>query len=123
MVKQARYMAKQRFAGMWVHGYLGLLWRHECEVVGSSKRSILYLGKQVESYKVMIYAPPCLREVGAEGEDDRKASPPRVTTRAQKKETLEANNEHAFYYYGATHSSRQQTRQNRYDVCHFNSMA
>ena len=46
-------------------------------MVGSSKRSILYLGKQAESYKVMIYAPPCLREVGAEGEDDRKASPPR----------------------------------------------
>ena len=78
MVKQARYMAKQRFAGMWGHGCLGLLWRHNYEVVGSNNRSILYLGKQAESYKVMIYAPPCLEEeVGAEGEDDRKASPPR----------------------------------------------
>ena len=43
--------------GTWL---FGLLWRHECEVVGSSKQSILYLGKQAESYKVLIYAPPCL---------------------------------------------------------------
>ena len=70
-------MAKQWFARMWGHGCLVLFWRHKYEVVGSSKRYILYLGKQAESYKVMIYAPPCLREVGAEGEDDRKASPPR----------------------------------------------
>ena len=53
-------MAKQRFAGLWEHGCLGLLWRHNYEVVGSNNRSILYLGKQAESYKVMIYAPPCL---------------------------------------------------------------
>ena len=51
------------------------------------------------------------------------ATSSKVTPRAQKKETLEANDEHAFYYYGATHSSRQQTWQNRYDACHFNSMA
>ena len=39
----------------------------------------------------------------AEGVVDRNlATSPRVTARAQKKETLEANNEHAFYYYGAT---------------------
>ena len=53
-------MAKQWFAGMWGHGCLGLLRRHKCQVVGSSNRSILYLGKQAESYKVMIYAPPRL---------------------------------------------------------------
>ena len=39
----------------------------------------------------------------AEGVVDRNlATSPRVTARAQKKETLEANNEHAYYYYGAT---------------------
>ena len=32
------------------------------EVVASNNRSILYLGKQAESYKVMIYAPPCLEK-------------------------------------------------------------
>ena len=97
MVKQARYMAKQRFAGMWVDGYLGLLWRHECEVVGSSKRSILYLGKQAESYKVMIYAPPCLRNTVAEGVVNRNlATSPRVIARAQKKVTLESKQRTCF---------------------------
>ena len=81
-------------------------------MVGSSKRSILYLGKQAESYKVMIYAPPCLEMSVAEGVVDRNlATSPRVTARAQRKETLEANNEHAFYYYGATHSSKVTTWQ------------
>ena len=41
-------------------------------MVGSSKRSILCLGKQAESYKVMIYAPLAWKEAGAEGEDDRE---------------------------------------------------
>ena len=69
--------------GTWL---FGLLWRHECEVVGSSKRSILYLSKQAESYKVMIYAPPCLEMTGAEGEDDRKLeAPPRISAGAHKK--------------------------------------
>ena len=39
----------------------------------------------------------------AEGVVDRNlATSPRVTAKAQKKGTLKANNEHAFYYYGAT---------------------
>ena len=42
VVKQARYIAKQRFAGMWGDmAVLGLFERHEYEVVGSSNRSIL----------------------------------------------------------------------------------
>jgi hypothetical protein len=61
-------------------------------VVGSISRSILYLGKQAESYKVMIYAPPCLEMTVAEGVVDRNlATSLRVTARAQKKETLESN--------------------------------
>ena len=41
----------------------------------------------------------------AEGVVDRNlATSPRVTARAQKKENWKANNEQAFYYYGATHS-------------------
>ena len=66
-----QWLSKQ---GTWPNkGLLGcgdmvvwVIWRHECEVVGSSKRSILYLGKQAESYKVMIYAPPCLEMTVAE---------------------------------------------------------
>ena len=78
-------------------------WRLEGKVVGSSKRSMLYLGKQAESYKVMIYAPPCLEMTVAEDVVDRNlATSPRVTAKAQKKGTLKATNEHAFYYYGAT---------------------
>ena len=78
-------------------------WRHEYEVVGSSKRYILYLGKQAESYKVMIYAPPCLEMTVAEGVVDRNlATSPRETTRAQRRKHWKANNKHAFYYYGAT---------------------
>ena len=60
-------------------------------MVGSSKQSILYLGKQAESYKVMIYAPPCLEYDGAEGVVDcNLATSPRVTAKAQKKGTLES---------------------------------
>ena len=117
-------MAKQRFAGMWGHGCLGYYGGMNVRVVGTSKRSMLYLGKQAESYKVMIYAPPCLEKSVAEGVVEcNLATSPRVTARAPKKENWKANNEHAFFYYGATHSSRQQTWQNRYDACHFNSMA
>ena len=59
-------------------------------MVGSSKRSILYLGKQAESYKVMIYAPPCLEMTVAEGVVDRKlATSPRISAGAHKKGTLE----------------------------------
>ena len=77
-------MAKQRFARMWGHGYLGLLRRHEYEVVGSNNRSILYLGKQAESYKVMIYAPPCLRYDGC-----------RRCSRSQSRNISESNRESA----------------------------
>ena len=59
-------------------------------MVGSTKRSNLYLGKQAESYKVMIYAPPCLEMTVAEGVVERKASPPRIIPRAQKKVILES---------------------------------
>ena len=93
-----QWLSKQ---GTWpTNGLLGCgdmavwfyFWRHEYEVVGSSKRYILYLGKQAESYKVMIYAPPCLETTVAEGVDDRKASPPRVSAGAHEKGILEAIN-------------------------------
>ena len=47
----------------------------------------------------MIYAPPCLEMTVAEGVVDRNLA---TSPRAQKKETLGANNEHAYFYYGAT---------------------
>ena len=64
------------------HGCLGLLWRHKYEVVGSNNRSILYLGKQAESYKVMIYAPPCLEIDGC-----------RRCSRSQSRNISESNRE------------------------------
>src|SRR3954466_5531881 len=42
------------------HGYLGLFERHKYEVVGSSNRSILYLGTSELKVISMIYAPPYL---------------------------------------------------------------
>src|ERR1041384_1377773 len=80
-------MAKQGLLGCGGHGCLGLFQRHKYEVVGSSNRSILYLGTSDLKVIRMIYAPPY---------DDSKcvvdwklASSLRVTARAHKKETLE----------------------------------
>src|SRR3954467_5098587 len=42
------------------HGCLGLFKRHKYEVVGSSNRSILYLGTSELKVICMIYAPPYL---------------------------------------------------------------
>src|SRR3954470_14159558 len=42
------------------HGCLGLFERHKYEVVGSSNRSILYLGTSELKVISMIYAPPYL---------------------------------------------------------------
>src|SRR3954468_4611054 len=42
------------------HGCLGLFERHEYEVVGSSNRSILYLGTSELKVLIMIYEPPYL---------------------------------------------------------------
>src|SRR3954469_8407914 len=42
------------------HSYLGLFERHKYEVVGSSNRSILYLGTSELKVISMIYAPPYL---------------------------------------------------------------
>src|SRR3954468_21409106 len=42
------------------HGCLGLFERHKYEVVGSSNRSILYLGTSELKFKRMIYAPSYL---------------------------------------------------------------
>src|SRR4051812_44604226 len=72
------------------HGCLGLFERHKYKVVGSSNRSILYLGTSEMKVISMIYAPPYLREDKVEGVVDRKlATPPRITARGNKKETLE----------------------------------
>ena len=113
-------MAKQRFAGTWGHGCLGLLWRHKYEVVGSSNRSILYLGKQAESYKVMIYAPPCLEIDGAEGVVDRSlATSPRVSAGAHKKEILERQSTEMKLLLRSNHSrqgSRGQHETRHYDT-------
>ena len=92
-------------------------WRHEYEVVGSSKRYILYLGKQAESYKVMIYAPPCLEMTVAEGVDDRKASPLRESAGAHEKEILESNQRRCIYYYEAsTRITGRQHETRHYDT-------
>ena len=46
--------------------------------------------------------PLAWKEVGAEGEDDRKASPPRGPAGAHEKEILESNQRRCIYYYEAT---------------------
>ena len=72
------------------HGCLGLFERHEYKVVGSSNRSILYLGRWAESYKHDICSPLPDKKIGAEGEVDRTlASSPTVTPRHTRRQPLE----------------------------------
>src|ERR1041385_7564336 len=53
-------IAEQGLLGCGGHGCLGLFERHEYELVGSSNRSILYLGASELKVISMIYAPPYL---------------------------------------------------------------
>ena len=53
----------------------------------------------------------------AEGEDDRKASPPRVSAGAHEKEILERNQRRCIYYYEAsTRIARRQHETRHYDT-------
>ena len=92
------------------HGYLGLFERHEYKVVGSSNRSILYLGRWAESYKHDICSPLPDEKIGAEGEVDRTlATSPKVTPRAQKTANTGKQATVAHYYYGASHDQEGNT--------------
>ena len=89
------------------HGCLGLFENHEYEVVGSSNRSILYLGKQAESYKAWYMHPLACWDVGAEGVVDRNSHRlrgyPREHTRSKH---WKGNQRRCIYYYEAI-TSRQ----------------
>ena len=52
--------------------------------------------------------PLAWKEVGAESEDDRKASPPRESAGAHEKEILESNQRRCIYYYEATQTGEDQ---------------
>ena len=108
-LSKARYMAKQRFARMWGNMAVWFIWRLIYEVVGSSIRSILYLGKQDESYKSWYVHPLACWDDGFEGVVDRNlASSPRVSVEAHKKETLESNQQRCIYYYEAIIAKQHQ---------------
>ena len=93
-------------------------------MVGSNNRSILYLGKQAESYKVMIYAPPCLEMTVAEGVVDRNlATSPRVTARAQKKETLESKQRTCILLLRSNTSMSKQANMAKLDMMHVSLIA
>src|SRR3954470_18600396 len=81
------------FLGCGGHGCLGLFERHKYEVVGSSNRSILYLGTSELKVISMIYAPSYLMRRRSEGVVDRSQThtSPNVPAVAHKKETLESN--------------------------------
>ena len=80
-------------------------------MVGSSNRSILYLGRWAESYKHDICSPLPDEKIGAEGEVDRVlASSPTVTPRAHKTTNTGKKAMVHHYYYGETQDQDGNTR-------------
>src|SRR3954469_10669954 len=71
------------------HGCLGLFERHKYEVVGSSNRSIPYLGASELKVISMIYAPPYLMRRRSEGDVDRTQN--RIVSERSRGSTQEGN--------------------------------
>ena len=96
------------------HGCLGLFERHEYEVVGSSNRSILQLGKRAESYKHDICPPYLLRRRFRRCSRSQLASSPRVTAEHTRSKHWKGNQRRCIYYYEASISKKDQeaTRDN-----------
>ena len=70
---------------------------------------MLYLGKQAESYKVIIYAPPCLEMTVAEGVVDRNlVTPPRVSAEHTRRKNWKGNQRRCIYYYEAITTGKDQ---------------